>query len=78
MQSIKKIKTSSTLTTASEKIVDLLSEIKEMFETEEIIQDIEWCIDIISSNKVYETTTHGGGGVAEDEWLRGMGEGKGD
>lgn len=37
MQTIKKIKTSSNLTTASEKIVDMLTEIKEMFETEEII-----------------------------------------
>jgi hypothetical protein len=37
MQSIKKINTSSNVRTGAEKIVEMLTEIKDLFETQEII-----------------------------------------
>ena len=40
MQTMKKIKTSSKVTTPADKILDLLGEIKDMQETEEILLDI--------------------------------------
>lgn len=54
MQTIKKIKTSSKIKTPAEKIIDLLCEIRELFETIDIIEDIDWSIDIIGSNRLYD------------------------
>lgn len=47
MQTFKKIKTSSKIKTPAEKIVEILADIKEYFEASEIIQDIEWSMDMI-------------------------------
>ena len=54
MQTIKKIRTSSNIHTPAEKIIDFLVEIRELFEIEDIIQDIDWSIEVIGSNKLYD------------------------
>ena len=54
MQTIKKIKTSSKIQTPAEKIIDFLGEIRELFEIQDIIQDIDWSIEVIGSNKLYD------------------------
>jgi hypothetical protein len=67
-QSVKKIKTSSNITTPSEKIIDLLREFHDLFEAQDILQDIEWSIEIINSNKLYEPV-RGIGDEDNQEWL---------
>lgn len=53
---MKKIKTSSKVATHAEKITENLYEIREQFEESSILEDIEWAIEIIKSNKLYDTS----------------------
>ena len=48
------IKNVSSIKTPAEKIIDFFIELKEMVEDNELRLDIEYCIDKISSNKLYE------------------------
>ncbi|KAL4460858.1 hypothetical protein ABPG74_016330 [Tetrahymena malaccensis] len=51
----KKIKAASSIKTPAERIIDIFTDLKEFFDSKEIIEDIEWSIDVIASNKIYET-----------------------
>ena len=44
----------SSIKTPAEKIIDLLVELKEICEEKDMLLDIDYCIDKISSNKLYE------------------------
>ncbi|EGR33678.1 hypothetical protein IMG5_045930 [Ichthyophthirius multifiliis] len=53
-QTFKKIKVSSTINTPAERILEIMSEFKEYFDSINIIQDIQWTMDIIASNKLFD------------------------
>lgn len=48
------IKSVSQIKTPAEKIIELFVELKELTENTEMKLDIEYCIDRIASNKLYE------------------------
>ncbi|EAS01283.2 3'5'-cyclic nucleotide phosphodiesterase family protein (macronuclear) [Tetrahymena thermophila SB210] len=51
----KKIKAASTIKTPAERIIDIFTDLKEFFDSKDIIEDIEWSISVIALNKIYET-----------------------
>lgn len=49
----KKISTSKSLKTPFEAVLEILSGVKTTISEKKFITDVDWCIDIISTNKLY-------------------------
>lgn len=57
---------SSSIKTPSEKVLEILLELKDYFDNMETIADIEWSMTMIASNKLYEPVLNEGGGDKGD------------
>lgn len=44
----------------------MFTDLKEFFDSNDIIEDLEWCVDMIASNKLYETNILQGGEKNKD------------
>ena len=53
-QTFKKINSISQIKTSAEKIIDILSEIKELIQDVDTKLDLDYCIDKIASNQLYQ------------------------